>query len=108
MDNFNICELHKIKIIDIITNSKFRFSLVDEYKIDFDCSENLFAEGHEVNDFLSLDHNMIHNIGIGSIKYIDKNLSSVQIENNYLKDQIVLLKEKLNVLSNHLGLGEIV
>ncbi len=111
-DEFSNNERIKLQIISIITNKKYRILKVDG---DIDYNKKYFVYGNIVDDNLSLEHNMIHNIGIGAIKCIDNNVTHLKDEiillkdkNILLKNEIILLKEKLNLLSNHVGFGNII
>ena len=58
----------KLRITEVITNIKFRIVKVDK---DLDYTKKWFVFGNIVDELLSLEHSMIHNVGIGAIKCID-------------------------------------
>ena len=60
-----------------------------------------------MDDLLSLEHSMIHNVGIGAIKCIDKEVTNLKNEIDLLKEENQILKNKLNILSNHIGIGNL-
>ena len=95
----------KLRITEVITNKKFRIVKVDK---DIDYTKKWFVFGNIVDDFLSLEHNMIHNVGIGAIKCIDNDVIILKNDIKILQDENKLLKNKLNLLSNHIGLGDII
>jgi hypothetical protein len=95
----------KLRITEVITNKKFRFAKVGG---DLDRTKKWFVFGNIVDDYLSLEHSMIHNVGIGAIKCIDNDVINLKNEIKLLQDENKLLKNKLNMLSNHIGLGDII
>jgi hypothetical protein len=111
-EDFSNNEKIKLQIIEIFTNKKYRIINV-EGVIDY--NKKYFVYGNIVDDNLSLEHSMIHNVGIGAIKCIDNEVTQLKDEiillkneNTLLKDEIILLKEKLNLLSNYVGFGNII
>jgi hypothetical protein len=111
-EDFSNNDKIKLQIIEIITNTKYRILKVDG---NIDYNKKYFVYGNIVDDNLSLEHSMIHNVGIGAIKCIDNEVTQLKDEiillkneNTLLKDEIILLKEKLNLLSNHIGFGNII
>ena len=95
----------KLRITEVITNKRFRFVKVEG---DLDLTKKWFVFGNIVDDYLSLEHSMIHNVGIGAIKCIDNDVINLKNEIKLLQDENKLLKNKLNMLSNHIGLGDII
>ena len=93
-----------LKIIEVITNKRFRIKKVDG---EIDYEKKYFVFGNIIEDLLSLEHAMVHNVGIGAIKCIDNDVTNLKNENEILKEEIKLLKEKLNILSNHVGFGNL-
>jgi hypothetical protein len=93
----------KLLITDVITNKKFKIVKLEG---DLDYTKKWFVFGNIVDDFLSLEHNMIHNIGVGAIKCIDNDVTNLKNEIDLLKQENQILKNKLNILSNHIGLGD--
>ena len=95
----------KLRITEVITNKKFRFVKVEG---DLDHMKKWFVFGNIVDDYLSLEHSMIHNVGIGAIKCIDNDVINLKNEIKLLSSCNNLLKNKLNMLSNHIGIGDII
>lgn len=95
----------KLQITEVITNKKFRIVKVDK---DIDYTKKWFVFGNIVDDLLSLDHSMLHNVGIGAIKCIDNDVIILKNDIKILQDENKILKNKLNLLSNHIGMGDII
>ena len=94
----------KLRITQVITNKKFRIAKLDK---EIDYTKKWFVYGNIVDDLLSLEHSMIHNVGIGAIKCIDKEVTNLKNEIDLLKEENQILKNKLNILSNHIGIGNL-
>ena len=94
----------KLRITQVITNKKFRIAKLDK---EIDYTKKWFVYGNIVDDLLSLEHSMIHNVGIGAIKCIDKEVTNLKNEIDLLKEENQILKNKLNIISNHIGIGNL-